>query len=114
MRSANQRSRNFDGELRSQRHDGDVRPDASHAQLLRFMRSKPYESGSMRVEILRLRSDLSVRSGKQQVIGDQCVERPDVGVELRASNSCLELDDLFLGLANEHRGHTRNVYVMHW
>ena len=62
MRSANQRSRNFDGELRSQRHDGDVRPDASHAQFFRLVHSKPNEPGSMRVEIMRLRPDLSVRS----------------------------------------------------
>jgi len=59
----------------------------------------------MRVEILGLRANLPVRPSEQQVIGDQCVERSNIRVELRDAHPGLELEDLVVRGADERRGH---------
>src|SRR4051812_10532897 len=52
-------------ESRAERGDRDVRADASHAQLLRFVLAEPDDSRSVRLEILRLRAELAVRSREE-------------------------------------------------
>lgn len=68
MRSADERSAYFDGQPRSERDDGDVAADSPGVQFLWFVFSKPHQTGPMRVEILRLRAELSVRAREQQIV----------------------------------------------
>ena len=46
------------------------------------------------LEVLGLGSELAVRPCEEQLVGDQAVERHDVGVELRDANPRLERDNL--------------------
>jgi hypothetical protein len=45
-------------------------------------------------EILRLRPEIAVRTGKQEILGEEGIERGDVGGELRRANPGLTRDDL--------------------
>jgi hypothetical protein len=105
MRSANECSRNFDGETRFERSNGNIGPDATHAKLLGFMFSKSNQSRSMCLEILSLCSEFAVWASEQQLIRDQRVERGDIGVELSGPYTRLELDDFIIRRTDKYRGH---------
>ena len=81
-------------EPRSERRHDDVRCNSAHAQLFRHMRPEPDEPGPMRLEILRLGSELPVRTREQELIGDQPIERRNVRRELRGAKLRFERDAL--------------------
>jgi hypothetical protein len=63
----------------------------------------------VRLQVLSLAPELTVRPRKQKLVGDQAVEGRDVSVELRYPNPRLERDDLGVGRANEDRLHRDDV-----
>src|SRR3982751_4643754 len=68
---------------RAERRDCDVGAHPPDAQLLRIMGMKSNDARPVRLEVLRLGSELSVGSGEEQVEVDQPVERADIRIELR-------------------------------
>lgn len=67
----------------AQRGDFRIVPDSANPELVRRMVAKPDLAGRMRGYVLRLDAHSPVRSGEQQVIGEQPVQRDDIGSELR-------------------------------
>ena len=97
----NGRAIDVDRESYAQRRDCNVGTDATDAKLLGFERTKPNDAGPVGCEILRLRAELAVRPGEEQVIGDQVVQRANIRGKLRGSDSLLERDDLGIGVATQ-------------
>lgn len=68
------------------------------------MVAKPDLAGRMRGYVLRLDAHSPVRSGEQQVIGEQPVQRDDIGSELRKTQFTFVRHDLGVGLADQDAG----------
>jgi hypothetical protein len=67
----------------------------------------------VRRQVLGLGAQLPVGAGEEQVLGDERVERGDVGGELRGADARLERHDLRVGRADERRLHRREVWNAH-
>lgn len=91
----------FHGETRPKRRHGDVRAHATHTELLRHVLTEPHGTGAMRGEVVTLGRKPAVRAREQKIVGNQCVERRDVRVELRSPESSLELDHLRVWTSDE-------------
>ena len=84
----------FDLEPGTKCRHRDIRPHPPDAKLLRLVRSEAHHAGTMGVEILRLCAELTVRTGEEQLVGDEEIEDVNVRGELRCPDLRLERDDL--------------------
>jgi len=89
------------GETRPQGGHGDVRADAANVQLFGQVLAKANHSGVMSREILTLRGESAIRADEEKLLGDQRVERGDVGRQLRVPEPALELHDLRIRRSDE-------------
>lgn len=110
VRAAVDRSGYFDGESGSQCSHGDILAHESDAQLLRLVGAEADDTRAMRLEILGLGSELAVRTGEQELLGDEVVQDSAVtrqlcGAKLRLAGD--DLEGLAVGVADQYGTHDR-------
>ncbi len=94
----------FHHQRRAEGRDRDIAPDTSNAELLDGVLTKSHLPGRMRRQVLRLRTQLTIRASEEQVVGEQSIERADIGVELGTTQCCFQGDDLGVGVAEQDVG----------
>lgn len=89
-------------ESRTQCSDRNIDPNASDLKFLRFVSAKPNNTGSVRIQILSLGSELAVRPCEKKSVGDQAIQNAHVCSKLCGYKLLLERHDLRIGRATEH------------
>jgi hypothetical protein len=89
----------FHGETGAKRRDCDVRAHPPNAQLLGLVRAKAHHAGAMGSKIVRFRRESSIGSGEQQLVRNQCVERPDIGGQLRRAQLRFGVNDASISIS---------------
>lgn len=74
---------------------------------------EPHHARPVSSKVLRLRSELAVWSGEQQIRINERVERCNIRAKLRDAQACFERDDFNICIADHHCGHLSYVRVVH-
>jgi len=90
------RAVDLNNETRTKGNDRNIGTDAANSQLGWFVFADSHDTGSVRRQILRLRTQLSVGTREEKVLSNEPVEHANVGRELCASQGVLERYDFWI------------------
>src|SRR5689334_5834143 len=95
IRTFHQLAVHFDGKVCAQRGDRYIRTHGAHPQLVRLMAPEAHDAGAMGLEVLRLRRELPIRAGEEEVVADERIQLGQVASQLCVAQPRLQRGDLF-------------------